>query len=167
MIHKGFNRNKIKFLLLTFSFINLNKNTSYISQSNAISLTESTSKIDDKNINESPYIIGPGDVIEIKILDAENLDEVNVVLNDGTLSVPEVIGNLKVSGLSIIQARAMIQKELNKELINPNVRIVVKDPRRLRIAVLGEVQFPESLLFQLLIKAMLEEPQTLYKTHLL
>ena len=143
MQNKVLNKNNIKFLLLTFSFLLISLKITPISseENKEILLPESISKIDDQSINESPYIIGPGDVIGIDILDAENLNEVNVVLNDGTLSVP-VVGNLKVSGLSVSQAKTLIEKELNKELIKPNVRIIVKEPRQLRIAVLGEVQYP-------------------------
>ncbi len=143
MLGKGFSKNKKHFLLFTLilSLISLKISPTHSEENKELVLNESAIKIDENEINESPYILGAGDIIEINFLDAENLNEENAVLNDGTLSIP-VIGNLKVSGLSVIQAQTLINKKLSKELIKPNIRIIVKIPRTLRIAVLGEVQYP-------------------------
>ena len=135
--------NNIIFLLLTLTLSSISIKTlpiyseSYLKKNDK----EIISKKKQLSIQDSQYILGPGDRVAIKILDDDTLNEENVVLNDGTMSVP-IIGNIKISGLSLKQATNLIEEELSKELIRPNVRIILKQQRPMRIAVLGEVQNP-------------------------
>lgn len=143
MILKVIKTNNIIFLLFTFilSLISTKilpiNSESYLEKNDK----EVISKTIEASIQDSEYILGSGDVLEIKILDDETLNEQNEVLNDGTMSIP-IIGNMKISGLSIKQATNLIEAELGKELIRPNVRIVLRQSRPMKIAVLGEVQNP-------------------------
>ncbi len=143
MILKIIKTNNIFFLLLTFTLCSIFIKTTpiysepYLDENDK----EIISKKKQLSIQDSEYILGPGDQIEIKFIDDESLNELNVVLNDGTMSVP-IIGNLKISGLSIKQATNLIKEELGRELIKPNVRIILRKQRPLRIAVLGEVENP-------------------------
>lgn len=143
MLGKIINKNKITLLFITLilSLTSLKIFPIYSEENKELLLNESISAIEENEINESPYIIGPSDVIDIVFIDEPDLNETNVVLNDGTLSIP-VIGNLKVSGLSILQAQFIINQKLSSELIKPNARLIVRKPRPMRIAVLGEVQNP-------------------------
>ena len=143
MLGKRINKNKLTllFISLILSLTSFKILPIYSEESSESFLNEAISTLEENEINESPYIIGTSDIIGINFLDDPSLNETNVVLNDGTLSIP-IIGNLKVSGLSISQAQSLIEQKLSGELIKPVVRIVVKSPRPMRIAVLGEVQFP-------------------------
>lgn len=143
MLGKRINKNKITLLFITLilSFTSFKIFPIYSEENKELLLDESISTLEENDINESPYIIGTSDVIDIVFIDDPDLNETNVVLNDGTLSIP-VIGNLKVSGLSILQAQSIINEKLSTELIKPNARLIVRNPRPMRIAVLGEVQNP-------------------------
>ena len=143
MILKVIKINNITFLLFSFILSLISVKTLPIYSESYLKENEKEiiSNKDQLSIQDSQYILGPGDILGLVFLDDETLNEDNRVLNDGTISIP-IIGDVKVSGLSIKQAKNVIEAELSKELIRPNVRIILKDQRPMRIAVIGEVQNP-------------------------
>ena len=143
MILKVIKINNITFLLFTFilSLISIKTLPIYSESYLKENEKEIISNKDQLSIQDSQYILGPGDILGLVFLDDETLNEDNRVLNDGTISIP-IIGDIKVSGLSIKQATNLIKAELGKELIRPNLRIILKQQRPMRIAVIGEVQNP-------------------------
>ena len=140
-----FSRREIKrffFVLITLSFSNLIGYQKILSQeiidiNNKSVHTESQNKF----LTEDYYIIGPGDTIIIDILDDKKEPISNQVLNDGSLAVP-YIGNIKISGLSISQAKNLIENKLETELLRSDINLRVSAPRVLRVSVLGQVENP-------------------------
>ena len=63
------------------------------------------------------YIIGPGDLLELKLFDAPELSEVNV-LNDGSVSLP-LVGCVVISGLTLQQVSAWMRQLLADQLLRP------------------------------------------------
>ena len=96
MLGKRINKNKITLLFISLILsLTSFKIFPIYSEENKSFLNEAISTLEENEINESPYIIGTSDIIGINFLDDPSLNETNVVLNDGTLSIP-IIGNLKL-----------------------------------------------------------------------
>jgi polysaccharide biosynthesis/export protein len=91
----------------------------------------------------SELLIGPGDLLKISVLGAQDFDqELRVARNgDATLAL---IGPLHVAGLSIEQAGQLIRKRLMDGgfFSDPQVTVFEKEYATQGVSVLGEVQKP-------------------------
>ncbi len=85
------------------------------------------------------YVIGPQDVLEIKVWDHDDLNRVVTVSEDGYFSYP-LIGRVHADGLTVSELEKEIEKRLSgKYIINPQVTVTVKKYRSKQVFVLGEV----------------------------
>lgn len=87
------------------------------------------------------YLIGPGDVLSISVWQNPDLTRVVPVLPDGTISFP-LLGELKVSDLSVAQLTKKLQEELEPYTPEPQLSIEVQQTRSLIIYVIGKVNRP-------------------------
>lgn len=93
----------------------------------------------------SEYQVGPMDLLEIKVLEAPELNGERRVSDSGTVSLP-LLGEVQVSGLSAGQIRDLLAKELTAKFVNrANVSVVVKDYANKPITVVGAVGQPGTL----------------------
>ena len=92
-------------------------------------------------LQEDSYIIGPGDVLELRLFDADELSGKLEVLNDGTVPLP-LAGSVRISGLTLQQATFWVRKLLSKQLLRPELQLRVLTPRPIRVAIVGEVERP-------------------------
>ncbi len=90
---------------------------------------------------ESLYILGPGDLLALRLYDVEELSRDLKILNDGTASIP-LIGNINISGLTLYQAEFKIKELLSKELLRPELELRLVKARPIRIIINGEVARP-------------------------
>ena len=89
------------------------------------------------------YRLGGSDVLEIKVLGAEELDRVIRVSADGSISFP-LIGAVQLSGLSISEAENLIASKLSQNYLqNPQVSVYVTEYGANQVTVTGEVQKPD------------------------
>jgi polysaccharide export outer membrane protein len=88
------------------------------------------------------YVVGPRDVLDIKVYDEADLSKEAVVGQDGTISYP-LLGTVKVSGATTLQIERMLQASLGARfLVNPQVFVNVKEYNSRRAVVLGMVKNP-------------------------
>lgn len=90
------------------------------------------------------YRIGPGDLLEIKVFELDQLNETARVSEDGAITLP-LIGRLKVEGLTqeeIVQKITSLLK--NKYVKDPQVTIFIKEYKSNQVAVIGAVKTPGS-----------------------
>jgi len=92
---------------------------------------------------EARLKIGPGDLIEVNVLDEDDLKQ-TVRLNDlgdGTLSY---IGSLHLAGLTTDQAASLIAGRLKEGnyLLAPQVGVIIREYSTQGVSVLGEVKTP-------------------------
>ena len=92
-------------------------------------------------LQEDVYIIGPGDVLDLKLFDAAELSGPLEVLNDGSVPLP-LVGSVRLSGLTLQQATVWVQQLMSKELLRPDLQLRVVKPRPIRVALVGQVERP-------------------------
>lgn len=129
-----------KFLLPMFLF-NLN-NFVFSSENTVNNLSSSNIQNEtDLNLNKNFYLLGPGDILNLKLFGAPEFSGEYKILNDGTVTFP-LIGNIKINNLSINNASNLIKKLYSDELLNPDLFLTIVFTRPIRVSVVGEVQRP-------------------------
>ena len=93
------------------------------------------------NLQLDPYILGPGDELNIEVLNSEISSGEYTILNDGTINIP-LVGDVNLKGRTIKDANSEIENKLKKQLIEPVVSIQIIQPRPMTVFVLGEVDRP-------------------------
>lgn len=87
------------------------------------------------------YRISSPDLIQITVYREDDMSRTVRVSQEGMISFP-LIGDIKVGGLSVIQAEDQLGRKLADYLVNPQVTIFIKEYGNKQIYVLGEVQKP-------------------------
>ena len=87
------------------------------------------------------YILGSGDQIELKLLDAPELSGLLEILNDGSSSLA-LLGSVRLAGLTLDQATLYLTHLYGKQLLRPDLQIKVVRPRPIRVALVGEIERP-------------------------
>jgi len=87
------------------------------------------------------YILGPGDSVQIEVLDLPELSGVFSIGPDGTLYLPRLRA-LYVEGLNIEELRFFLNEQFNLYVKNPEIYIRPIKYRPIRVYVSGEVRRP-------------------------
>lgn len=90
---------------------------------------------------EQGYRLGAGDRIFINIFNVPEFSGEQSVLADGSVNLP-ILGRIQLSGLSLDAAGKQIANAYRVEIINPEVTVILLQPRALRVAIAGEVGQP-------------------------
>jgi len=90
---------------------------------------------------EPALIIQTGDVIAVKLAGETAFDQPFQVDRDGVIILPE-IGELKIAGITLIEANILVKKNLEPVFKNLSRMEVILIERRLPIMVLGYVKTP-------------------------
>ncbi len=105
------------------------------------SATKSALTNNNQDLLDDNYIIGPGDVLYLKVYDYEDASGQIKVLNDGSATIP-LIGIVDLSGKTLLQANSIIKELISKELLRPELSLKVLTARPMQVSVIGEVQRP-------------------------
>ncbi len=85
------------------------------------------------------YLIGPLDLLEVKVLYAEDISRTVRVDSQGNISLP-LIGEVAAAKLTSFELEKVIEEKLSKDLIqNPQVSVFIKEFTSLRMTVQGAV----------------------------
>src|SRR5437870_5484044 len=90
------------------------------------------------------YCFAAGDVIEVTVSPQRSFDRVVTVEPDGKISYP-LLGRFPVAGLTVERLAHKIRERLNRDLVDPQVTVSVKEMNRRavgRVSLLGEVTKP-------------------------
>jgi polysaccharide export outer membrane protein len=90
-------------------------------------------------LQDDAYILGPGDGLNVRFLIETTLSTNLEILNDGTASLP-LLGSVRLTGLTLSQASLWLQSLYARQLLRPDLQLIVSRPRPLRVAVVGEVE---------------------------
>ncbi len=88
------------------------------------------------------YRIGPEDLLEINVFQADELHTLARVTSEGYIKFP-LIGKIKAAGLTVSELEEYLSRELEKYLVEPVVSVFVKEYRSQQITVLGAVKNPQ------------------------
>ncbi len=134
-------KNRIKFII---SFLIFSICLGF-SQKN-LYLRASSEKIDEINkeiIEKDFYILGPGDVLNIKFLDLPEISGIFPIMSDGNVQLP-LLGAQSFTGLTLDNAVIKLLSLYEKELITPQVDLQLLEPRPIKISMVGEILRPGS-----------------------
>ncbi|MDQ7850762.1 MAG: SLBB domain-containing protein [Armatimonadota bacterium] len=90
------------------------------------------------------YRLGPGDVVEVSVWGFPDLTRTAAVRPDGRLSLP-LVGEVEASGRTLEDLRAELTRRFARFVRNPQVAVILKELRRVRVGVLGQVGRPGTL----------------------
>jgi protein involved in polysaccharide export with SLBB domain len=94
----------------------------------------------EKAIDPDEYIVGPGDKMVINFWEEYSTQEI-IVTPEGSVLIPQV-GSVKVSGLTLSEAKGLIKDELLKRYKNPDLEITLVSLRKFKVSVTGSVEVP-------------------------
>ena len=89
----------------------------------------------------SRYILGAGDVLDIKVFGYEEYTGTQVILPDVTIILP-LIGKIVAGDKTPEELTQILTEKLNQFLVNPAVSISISKLRPVRVNVAGEVYRP-------------------------
>lgn len=103
------------------------------------------------NVSEAPeefrvpapqdFQFGPGDVIELKVFRAPELDGELKIAPDGTIALP-MVGRVNVAGKSYPELVRTIEYSIGQFYVNPSVSVNIVEVSNQKVLVLGEVKSP-------------------------
>ena len=114
---------------------------SLASPSGALAATAPPSPRPPAEVAIDAYLLGPGDVLELKLFDAPELSGNLEILNDGTVSLP-LLGSVRLTNLTLSQAMPWLTLLYGRQLLRPQLQLKVLKPRPIRVALVGEVERP-------------------------
>src|SRR5216684_6336002 len=92
--------------------------------------------------NNEDYQIGPGDLLDAKVYEAQDLSTEARVSSRGTVTYP-LLGEVEVGGLTVREAEKKLQRLLQAKYVkDPHVSIFIKEYRSKHVAVVGAVKNP-------------------------
>ncbi len=89
--------------------------------------------------DESRYVLGTDDVIEIAVWNNPDLTKIITIRDDGYISFP-LINEVKAEGLTPIELQNEISQRLEKYIKNPTVTVMVREFKKITVSVIGSVQ---------------------------
>jgi len=90
---------------------------------------------------EPRYRLQPSDSLEIHYRYSPEFDQTVTVQPDGFVALP-LVGNMKLQGLTVDQAKAAIVEKATQRLKDPEITVVLKDFEKPYFTVVGEVTTP-------------------------
>lgn len=99
------------------------------------------------SVTDTPYLIGPGDTLNVVVWRNADLSMVIPVRPDGKISTP-LVEDLQASGKSTTQLARDVEKVLAKYIQTPVVTVIVTTfvgPYSQQVRVIGEAAKPQAL----------------------
>lgn len=95
--------------------------------------------------NQTPYTLGPGDIIALDIFNVPEYSQNYQVLVDGSLNLP-LINRVDVAGLTLPEAQELITRVYTEQqlLVDPLIAVNLIAPRPVNVSVTGDVRNPGS-----------------------
>lgn len=90
------------------------------------------------------YVLQPGDLVDIQVYMEDNMNRVLRLSGTGTITFP-LVGNIKLSGLTLEQAEMRLADRLRSYIKNPQVSMLVKEYGNKTVYVLGQVSKPSAI----------------------
>ncbi|MCZ7558264.1 MAG: SLBB domain-containing protein [Bacteroidia bacterium] len=92
-------------------------------------------------VNDTTYIVGPGDELSINIFGTQFYSLKSVVNSDGSLIIPE-LGRVFVRNASLLDVREKVRMLLRDEIRRAEIVVSLGRARQVKVTVAGAVQRP-------------------------
>lgn len=89
-------------------------------------------------VDSKAYVIGESDVLDVDVWKEKEISRAIPVRPDGKISLP-LIGEIQASGMTPLQLQDDIAQRLKGFLANPEVTVIVTEPRSHHFNVVGQV----------------------------
>ena len=101
------------------------------------------------------YRIGPGDILDIRILNRPNISRENVrVEGDGTIRMPLIEGSIQAACLNEAELSQQVRDRYLKYYRNPQVDVFIKEYRSTQVAIVGQVNDQSRFMLQRRIRLL-------------
>ncbi len=90
------------------------------------------------------YVLQPGDLVDIQVYMEDDMNRTLRLSGNGTITFP-LVGNIKLSGLTLEQAEQRLARRLTSYIKHPQVSMLVKEYGNKTVYVLGQVSKPASI----------------------
>jgi polysaccharide export outer membrane protein len=117
------------------------KPNSSVAQSESSKPTQPASSPDSSRVDSKTYVIGENDMLDIDVWKEKEISRAIPVRPDGKISLP-LIGEIQASGMTPLQLQVDIAQRLKNFLANPEVTVIVTDPRSHHFNIVGQVAKP-------------------------
>ena len=132
----------VEFPAIEVSSVSVDKKTENINKS--VLQKQIANSLDDiKKSND--YILQPGDLVDIKVFMEDAMDRTLRISSNGTITYP-LIGNIRISGVSLSEAEEKIATKLKHYIKNPQVSMLIKEYSNKTVYVLGQVKKPSAIM---------------------
>ena len=136
-------------LLAACAYPSNNQNASYPKPQAKREISKESQKLNRKIIEETfsdnsaaDYQIGPGDLLDVKVLQAPELSTQARVNSRNSISFP-LLGSVQVAGLTSVGAQQRIAELLTEKYMHdPHVVVSITEYKSKRVAVIGSVKTP-------------------------
>lgn len=89
----------------------------------------------------SEYLIGPGDLLNVRVFNQEQMSARSRVRQDGKISLP-FVNDVDASGITTTELARRIEGRLQTFINKPIVTVSLEEPGLIQISVLGEIARP-------------------------
>jgi polysaccharide biosynthesis/export protein len=103
--------------------------------------TEAVQGVPAGPVDDSNYIIGPEDLIQVFVWKEPELTQTLAVRPDGKISLP-LLNDLTASGQTTLQLKERITNGLKQYIAEPTVTVIVQSARSRKASIMGEVARP-------------------------
>jgi polysaccharide export outer membrane protein len=104
-------------------------------------LAGTLAQADDQLHHRPRYTLRAGDVLELEYRYTPELDQMVTVLPDGYVNL-NVVGDVRVSGLTVQQAHDLIVRKAGERLNDPELNLILTEFQQPYVVVAGEVPKP-------------------------
>lgn len=98
-------------------------------------------------INPEKYKIKAGDVIEVKFGEYTEFNQMIIVYPNGKVSL-RALGEVKIAGLTPEAFESLLNKNYGSILINPKIKVNIRNATNFKVYIGGEVQHPGMISFK-------------------
>jgi len=92
-------------------------------------------------VDATEYVVGPGDMLQINLSGGVTRSWDAMILPEGTLYVPS-IGPIPMVGITLVEARKLVQQRLSTEYRGVSVDLRLLRPRTFLVYMVGETSQP-------------------------
>jgi polysaccharide biosynthesis/export protein len=103
--------------------------------------TQPATPPDSSRVDNKTYVIGENDLLDIDVWKEKEISRAIPVRPDGKISLP-LIGEIQATGMTPLQLQDDIVRRLKAFLANPEVTVIVSDPRSHHFNIVGQVAKP-------------------------